>query len=203
MSETYRVVIKGVKEGFTKEQVIRNLATLFRSTEQRIRTKFEAPIFLVKKGLDLQSTEKYISVVEKQGCICAIESESDLPENSITDNKITTKKEDVKNDSLSKVDVVSIEIQGVTQDSKTPSDLLPRAESFNDKHRNDVTQTSLNPAVSPPEWYYELRSSRLGPVSKEDIRKLISDGKLALDSRVWKKGLDEWIEITSPIIWKA
>ena len=172
MTETYRVVIKGVKEGFTKEQVVRNLATLFQSTEKRIHAKFEAPAFLVKKGLDLQSTGKYISVVEKQGCVCAIESESDMPPPVTANENIIQNKEQVE------------------------------TVSSSNKHRNTVTQTSLNSAI-PPEWYYELRSSRLGPVSKEDIRKLISDGKLALDSRVWKKGLDDWIEITSPIIWKA
>jgi len=54
-----------------------------------------------------------------------------------------------------------------------------------------------------PEWYYELRCSRLGPVSVEEIRSLVSEGKLKHDARVWKKGLEDWVEITSSIVWKS
>jgi len=180
MSETYRVVIKGIREGVSKDQTIRNLATLFQSTEERILVKFEAPTFLVKKGLDLQSTEKYISVVEKQGCICAIESESDLVAPIAPNEHLSPKKEQIYTDPFSKTDTINIGIQDVVQDTEIPPE-----------------------QVTHPEWYYELRSSRLGPVSTEELRKLISDGKLLLGSHVWKKGLDDWIDITSPIIWKA
>src|SRR5665811_221515 len=47
MNDTYRVVIKGVRDGFTKEQVISQLAALFKITEGRIPLKtFPIPILI-------------------------------------------------------------------------------------------------------------------------------------------------------------
>lgn len=86
MSATYRVVIKGVKEGFTKEQVASQLAALFKVNEDQIRSQLDSSSFVVKKGIDLQSTEKYQGALEQRGCICAIEAEAE-PENA-TDHPV-------------------------------------------------------------------------------------------------------------------
>lgn len=78
MDATYRVVIRGVKEEFTKDQVVSQLAALFKVTEEQIQSKFSTGSFVVKKGIDLQATEKYRTVLEQRGCVCLIEVEDAL-----------------------------------------------------------------------------------------------------------------------------
>jgi TPR repeat protein len=89
MSATYRVVIKGIRYGFSKEQVVGQLASLFKITEDQARNKLEASSFVVKKGIDLQTTEKYLSTLEQRGCICIIEPEHQptLQDNHSQDSK--------------------------------------------------------------------------------------------------------------------
>jgi ribosomal protein L40E len=80
------VVIKGAKVGFTEDQVIANLAQLFKATEDQIRPRFMTLNFVVKKAVDLQAAAKYQEVLEQQGCICDVEPE--LQTNSANDKPL-------------------------------------------------------------------------------------------------------------------
>jgi hypothetical protein len=75
MSTTFRVVIKGVRDGFTKEQVVGQLALLFKVTEEQILSKLDALPFVAKSGINFQATEKYKATLEQRGCVCSIEME--------------------------------------------------------------------------------------------------------------------------------
>jgi len=41
-------------------------------------------------------------------------------------------------------------------------------------------------------WHYSDESSRKGPVSKDDLSKLVESGKIDGDTLVWKTGMSEW-----------
>ena len=77
MSTTYRVVIKGVKNGITEEQVVGKLAPLFKTSEEQIRKILGAKGFTVKKGLDLQVAAKYQAAIEASGAAVVVEPEND------------------------------------------------------------------------------------------------------------------------------
>lgn len=76
MAETYRVATRGLKQGFTEEQVSGMLITLFNRTKEEIRPMTSPRGVIVKKGIDLQTAKKYKEAIERCGCICAIEPDS-------------------------------------------------------------------------------------------------------------------------------
>ena len=76
MNATYRVVIKGVKDGFTEEQVIVKLAGLFKTSEEQAKKILVSGNFPVKKGIDLQTATKYQAAVEATGASVVIEPEA-------------------------------------------------------------------------------------------------------------------------------
>lgn len=78
MNKTYRVVIGGLKEGFSKDQVNINLANLFKTTIEKLPDISSESNYVVKKNLDKETAEKYQSAIEKQGCKCLIEPEVDV-----------------------------------------------------------------------------------------------------------------------------
>ncbi len=78
MNTTYRVVIGGLKEGFSKDQVNANLANLFKTTVDKLPDISEGSNLVVKKSLDLTAAQKYQLLLEKQGCKCVIETEVDI-----------------------------------------------------------------------------------------------------------------------------
>lgn len=41
-------------------------------------------------------------------------------------------------------------------------------------------------------WYYELNEEQQGPVSAEELKSLIGEGKLPPNSRVWTQGMEDW-----------
>ena len=61
MNSTYRVVITGLSNGFTKDQVNNNLAVLLKTTADKLPDVFCQPPFAVKKNLDLDTAKKYQS----------------------------------------------------------------------------------------------------------------------------------------------
>jgi len=104
MNTTYRVVIGGLQEGFSIDQVNRNLANLFKTTIDKLPDISGESNFIIKKNLDIETAKKYQSAIEKQGCKCSIEAESDIqlaldefaeisPSKTVTDtaNSKTTK----------------------------------------------------------------------------------------------------------------
>lgn len=78
METTYRVVIKGAKEGVSVEQAIRQLAALFKATEDQIRPLITAPGSVVKKGVDIKTAARYLAAVEQAGAQAIVEPETDL-----------------------------------------------------------------------------------------------------------------------------
>lgn len=78
METTYRVVIKGAKEGISVEQAVRQLAVLFKATEDQIRPLITTPGTAVKKGVDITTATQYLSAIEKAGAQAIIEPETEL-----------------------------------------------------------------------------------------------------------------------------
>ena len=42
------------------------------------------------------------------------------------------------------------------------------------------------------QWFYEYDGTSRGPVSKSDIRRMISDGIIEVDTGLWCQGMDDW-----------
>ena len=75
MSMTYRIVIRGVRDGFALEQVITALTPMFGVTGDALRTQFATPPFIAKKGLDIQTAANYQAALEGHGCDCMVQPE--------------------------------------------------------------------------------------------------------------------------------
>ena len=75
MNTTYRVVIKGVKDGVAEEQVAAKLSALFKTSEEQARKILASGAFPVKKGLDLQTAAKYQAAIEATGASVIVEPE--------------------------------------------------------------------------------------------------------------------------------
>jgi hypothetical protein len=75
MQGTYRVVTRGLKEGFSNEHVADLLATLFKRTREEIQPMLDAKGVVVKKGLDLPAATRYRQALEQCGCLSSIEPE--------------------------------------------------------------------------------------------------------------------------------
>ena len=80
MNTAYRVVIKGVKDGFTEEQVTVKLAALFKTTEEQAKKILASGNFPVKKSIDLQTAAKYQEAVEATGASVIVEPEEEPKE---------------------------------------------------------------------------------------------------------------------------
>ena len=44
-------------------------------------------------------------------------------------------------------------------------------------------------------WHYEQNGERKGAVSQQQLIALIQQGQLTYGSRVWKKGMADWMQI--------
>lgn len=75
MDQTYRVAIRGVREGFARDVVIGELAALFKKKPEEIRPLLDARA-VVKKGVALAVANKYREALESRGCACAVEAEA-------------------------------------------------------------------------------------------------------------------------------
>jgi hypothetical protein len=75
LSKTYRVVLEGVKQGFAREFVVGELATLFKRSAEQVEPLLDTRGTVVKKGIDLPTARKYQDALERRGCSCSIEAE--------------------------------------------------------------------------------------------------------------------------------
>jgi uncharacterized protein YtpQ (UPF0354 family) len=73
VTDTYRVVTHGLKEGFSSELATEKLIALFKSTKERVRPLLESTEVVVKKGMDHPSATKYKNALERCGCQCRVE----------------------------------------------------------------------------------------------------------------------------------
>jgi len=72
---TYRVVITGVNNGFSHDQVIKGLAGLFKIPEDQAKNIVRHGSFTVKKNIDLQTAVKYQAALQSKGAVAVIEDE--------------------------------------------------------------------------------------------------------------------------------
>jgi len=50
--------------------------------------------------------------------------------------------------------------------------------------------------MSQSNWYYEVEGEKKGPVSEDEISKLILDKSLLQHSLVWQEGMSNWIKVS-------
>jgi hypothetical protein len=79
----YRVLLQGVKPGFSKDDATSQIATLFKTSIDGASSILDKPGFIVKKGIDLQTATKYEAALGRCGCICSVEPEV-LPSETLT-----------------------------------------------------------------------------------------------------------------------
>jgi hypothetical protein len=44
------------------------------------------------------------------------------------------------------------------------------------------------------DWFYSVGDSRLGPVTEDELKRLVADGKLKPGDLVWHDGMADWVE---------
>lgn len=45
------------------------------------------------------------------------------------------------------------------------------------------------------QWYYAINKQPTGPVSPDDIKRLVAQGELNANTPVWKEGLQKWLKL--------
>lgn len=64
---------------------------------------------------------------------------------------------------------------------------------------NDMMETT-DPAVQEKIWYYQKSDgAKYGPYTDEELRRLIVNGILSGDDRIWMVDFDSWIKIGDSI----
>jgi hypothetical protein len=44
------------------------------------------------------------------------------------------------------------------------------------------------------DWFYSVGDSRLGPVTEDELKRLVAEGKLKPSDLVWRDGMPDWVE---------
>jgi hypothetical protein len=44
------------------------------------------------------------------------------------------------------------------------------------------------------DWFYSVGDSRLGPVTEDELKRLVAEGKLKPSDLVWRDGMADWVE---------
>src|SRR5689334_21445237 len=47
------------------------------------------------------------------------------------------------------------------------------------------------------EWYYAINQTQNGPVSAEELDRLVQSGTISADTLVWKQGLPQWMKYSN------
>lgn len=55
--------------------------------------------------------------------------------------------------------------------------------------------TNENQTAIDNVWFHEEEGQRKGPISEEDIIKLIKESKISYGTAVWKKGFPDWLKV--------
>lgn len=76
METTHKIVLKGIGTAFEEQQVLQNLATLFKSDPEKIKLILTRSNYVVKKGLSLELATRYQKAIEEAGAVCTVELES-------------------------------------------------------------------------------------------------------------------------------
>lgn len=75
VSVSYVVFIRGVLPGYALEQVLDQLAPLFKTTKDSLRPQLQAQNFIAKRGLGLQAAAQYEARLKQHGCVAVVEPE--------------------------------------------------------------------------------------------------------------------------------
>jgi len=73
---TYRVIIDGVKVGYTVEHVTARLAEIFARTATQMHALLAAPRAIVKKQIAYADAHRFQAALERCGCVVAIEPDT-------------------------------------------------------------------------------------------------------------------------------
>lgn len=79
MSTTYRVIVKGIKDGANKDVVISQLAALFKVKLEQVLQMLNTPDFIMKRGVDAATASRYMNALNTRGCVCIVEPETEPP----------------------------------------------------------------------------------------------------------------------------
>lgn len=77
MDQTYRIVARGLKQGYAAEQAAAMLAGLLKRSAEQVTPLLRGRDIVVKKRLSLADAAKYQTALERCGCLSAIEPEAD------------------------------------------------------------------------------------------------------------------------------
>jgi len=88
---TYAIVITGeINPDFTQEQVINNLAALFKKEASFVEKFFCGKPVVIRRNLDMQNAQKYQVAISKAGCNAKVieeDSASHAPAEAVKTNK--------------------------------------------------------------------------------------------------------------------
>lgn len=74
LGKRYRVVFEGgILDGFQVQRVKRNLAHLFKTSEDEIERFFWGKRLVLKRAVDYQTAAKYLKAFERAGVVCRVE----------------------------------------------------------------------------------------------------------------------------------
>jgi len=82
----YNVFIRGMLPGFTLEQLIEQLAPLFETSKDALRSELKTWNFMAKSGLDIQAAAKFDTLLKQHGCATVVEPEYLPPAAPVTDD---------------------------------------------------------------------------------------------------------------------
>lgn len=76
MSETFDVIFEGeMVEGAAPEEVRKRLKVLLRADDEKIHQLFSGNTFVIRKGVNIDTAEKYRKGFESAGAVCIIQPE--------------------------------------------------------------------------------------------------------------------------------
>jgi len=75
MSNTYRIVMRGIRPGHAPGEVAHRLAELFKVDAEKAASMLSESALTIKRGIDLDTAVKYQASLEKRGCASLIEPE--------------------------------------------------------------------------------------------------------------------------------
>ncbi len=77
MNKNYRIVARGLKEGYSAEQAAVLLAGLLKRSPDEVKPLLRGRSIVVKKRLSIEDATKYKTALDRCGCVAEIEDEPD------------------------------------------------------------------------------------------------------------------------------
>lgn len=77
---SFKVIIQGLEKDVDANSAISQLATLFKTTPERVAVLIRTPRYIVKSGLDEPTAAKYAAALKARGCVVTVVEEVPPPE---------------------------------------------------------------------------------------------------------------------------